>query len=376
MQGRYRPRWIWHDREMQGGEVDQTPGEGRPAPSASSSPSSLSTGSFSSTPTPPPPPQPAKSFSNSPPVLPSRSDEQPTAITTTGVQPEDGASTWYRSDQARYKSVHRRANPWYRRLGRGIVALTFISALGAGLYFGARLIQDYLERDKLPSPGAEVPEIRRTSFQVRSSTPAPDVDGTLTIDATSRAFEFVGRNGGPQTGIHVVSPDGSTSCVRGSQGGWALMTEAGTAGIDPQDLLLVVRYISNDKNSDAILTNRLRRGYVDLTEQAIEGTGLNQRTRYELELDTLEFSVDYPLQWQDFQSGAIPGVQKTSALPVIIWLDADQVLVRVRDEQTNWSWERLTYSGESFTPIDPASTLLEDTTGAAVAASDTTAEQP
>lgn len=240
--------------------------------------------------------------------------------------------------------------------------LTVVGALGTGLYFGARQLQDYLDRDRLPGPGVEVPEIRTTTFQVRSSEPAPEVDGTLTIDAESRAFGFVGRIGGPHSGIEVVSPNGSTTYIRASQGEWALMTGSLGDSLDRQDLLLVVRYLSNDKNSDAILTNRLRRGYVDLVEQATEGLGDDRLTRYELELDTLRFGSDYPLQWQHFQNDAIPGAQKVNNLGVIIWLDADEVLVRVRDEQTNWSWERLSYSDRPFTPIDPASTLLEETT--------------
>jgi hypothetical protein len=282
-------------------------------------------------------------------------------MTAAGTQPTPGADTWYRSDHARTKSVRRRANPWYRRLGRGVVALTVLAALGFGLYLGAREVQDYVERDRLPSAGVEVPPIRATSFQVRSSSPAPEVDGTLTIDTASRAFEFVGRNGGPQAGIQAVSTGSSTVYIRVSDGDWRLPEPT-----DPLagDLNEVVRYLSDDDTSDAILTNRLRRGYVDLSEQATEGLGDNELTRYELEIDTEGFSTQYPLQWQEFQDRAIPGVSKTRTLPVIIWLDTDSVLVRVRDEQTNWSWERLTYADTPFSPDDPAAALLEATTEA------------
>jgi hypothetical protein len=257
--------------------------------------------------------------------------------------------------------VRRRANPWYRRLGRGLVAVTLLGALGFGLYLGAREVQDYVERDRLPSAGAEVPTIRATSFQVRSSSPAPEVDGTLTVDTTTRSFEFVGRNGGPQTGVQAVSTGGSTVYIRASDGDWRLAEPADAL---VGDLNTVVRYLSDDDTSDAILTNRLRRGYVDLREQASEGLGDNELTRYELEIDTEGFAGDYPLQWQELQAKAIPGVSKTRMLPVIIWLDTDSVLVRVRDEQTNWSWERLTYSDTPFSPDDPAAALLEATTEA------------
>lgn len=267
-------------------------------------------------------------------------------------------ATWYRSDQARNKSVRRRANPWYRRLGRSAVALGVLCVIGAGLYFGARAIQDYLDRDRLPAPGAEVPEIRETSFQIRSSSPAPEIDGILTLDATTGAFHFVGRSGGPQSGIEVVSPDGSTVYISDSSGGWNL---TGTDEPVTTSIREAVGFLRNDKNADAILTNRLRRGYVELTAQTTEGEGDNELTKYEMELDTLGFSTDYPLQWGEFQDGAIPGVQANRTLPVVIWIDQDGVLVRVRDDQTNWSWERLTYSSLPFLPPSVAPSSADTT---------------
>ena len=331
---------------MQGGELTNTPATGLPAPdggtvvdSAVAAPSSTARATAS-------------------PSLPQGAPAEPQTAETTSTQPTPGADTWYRSDHERTKSVRRRANPWYRRLGRGLVALSLLGVLSIGLYLGAREIQDYLERDRLPSAGAEVPEIRATSFQVRSSSPAPNVDGTMTIDTASQAFEFVGRNGGPQSSVQAVGAGTSSVYIRVSDGEWQL---AGSGDVLASDLTTVVRYLSNDDTADAILTNRLRRGYVDLVEQATEGLGDNELTRYELELDTEGFDTQFPLQWREFQGGAIPGVRKTSTLPVIIWLDTDKVLVRVRDEQTNWSWERLTYAETSFEPYDPSAELLEAT---------------
>jgi hypothetical protein len=37
-----------------------------------------------------------------------------------------------------------------------------------------------------------------------------------------------------------------------------------------------------------------------------------------------------------------------------MWTDDDHVVVRLRDDQTHWAWERLTYTDERFVPIDPA----------------------
>lgn len=241
------------------------------------------------------------------------------------------------------------------------MAATALAALAVGLYFGARLLQDWIDRDRLPGAGAEVPEIRETSFLVRSGSPAPVIDGTLTIDAASGAFEFEGRNGGPQSGVGVVSVDGATTYIRTLDGQWALLTDD-ASGIR-RDVLDVVRYLRDDDTADAILTNRLRRGYVDLVERETEGTGAEELTRYELELNTRGFGNDYPLQWQEFRDEAIPGASEERALPVVIWLDTEDVLVRVRDERTNWSWERLSYSNVPFTPTDPTSPLLGATGG-------------
>ena len=52
--------------------------------------------------------------------------------------PVVGASTWYRTDQQRYKSVYRRANPWYRRLARAVFGSAMIAVLAGFLYFGAQ----------------------------------------------------------------------------------------------------------------------------------------------------------------------------------------------------------------------------------------------
>ncbi len=293
------------------------------------------------------------------PLLPAAPAKPPPAMTERGNRPSPGAATWYRSDEQRNKSVRRRANPWYRRLARGIVGLTFLAAGAVGLYFGARLVQDWLDRDRLPAAGPEVPAIGATSFQVSSVAPAPAVDGTLTIDTGSLAFEFVGRAGGPQAGLQVVSPNGTTVFVRQGGGAWEQAESAGQAVVaQVNDLQRTVDNLADHETADTILTNALRRGYVELRQQIGEGVGDDELTRYEIEIDTQAFSVDYPLQWQDFQLNAIPGAPATNDFPAAIWVDTDDVVVRVRagaDGGDFWSWQRLTYSTQPFTPVDPSS---------------------
>lgn len=341
---------------MQGGDDTETPPSGLPAPDLDQLLAEVGAAPDAPPPAAPDPSSAASSAGSTRavgPQLPHSEARTPEPIVTAGTQPVRGAATWYRTDQERNKSVQRRANPWYRRLARGVVGLTFLAAAAAGLYLGARELQDWLDRDRLPAAGPEIPTIRATSFQIRSTSPAPVVDGTLTLDTVTGAFEFVGRVGGPQAGLQVVRPEGAATFVRQGSGPWQ------TADIDrvASQVLVTVDYLIDDDTADAILTNRLRRGYAELRRQEDEGVGDERLTRYEMEIDTLDFSEDFPLQWNDFRRAAVPGVSQAPALPATIWLDDEDVLVRVRigvPDSPFWSWQRLAYSDQPFTPVDPS----------------------
>jgi hypothetical protein len=326
---------------MDGAPTDETPPTGTPV-------SDTGPGAASGRPRAPIFPDPAPPSQPAVPVLP---QSQSTEAPPMGGAPKRTSSAWYRSDDKRYQSVHRRANPWYRRLGRGVIRLALLAVLAVGLYYGARAGQDWLDRDKLPAPGADVPTIRSTSIQIRSSTPAPELDGTLTFDTSTRAYEFVGRVGGPQDGLQMVKPDGSTVFIRAGGDGWRPAT-SGDAPV--ASLSRAIDYLIDDDTSDAILTNRLRRGFVELRSETTEGVDPNRQTRYELTLDTLDFAAEFPLQWESFRDQAIPGVPESADVRVDIWLDSEHVLVRVDAETANWAWQRLTYSDQPFTPNDPS----------------------
>ncbi len=283
------------------------------------------------------------------PTLPD-SAPKPAAPMVSHAAPSGASTTWYRSDQARYRSVHRRANPWWRRLARGIIAAGFIGVAGLGLYFGARELQDYLERDRLPSPGVELATYRATSFQIRSTAPAPVLDGTLALDTASRAFEFVGRGNGAQAGLQVVSVDGSTMYVRQGAATWHVGTAA-----DPiiSELGRAMPYLLRVDTTDDVLPKRLRQGYVDLIDRASVGIDESELTRYEMAFNTSGFSNDHPFQWQSFQAEVIPGIVIDPSVPVTMWTDQDSMVVRFQDEKTGWRWQRLTYADIPF-ELSPA----------------------
>jgi hypothetical protein len=316
-----------------------------------------------SAPPPPPPIDPTRQQRRSvEPLLPDvPAQPSPSTITVptrvTNAPPTRGLH--FRSDDERNRSVYRRANPWYRQLARGIVALTLLGGLGAAVFFGVQATQDWFDRARLPAPGAETATFRTTSFQIRSNAPAPELEGTLTIDAQTRAFEFVGGPVGVQAGRRIVSADGGAAYSQAPSGRWSLLADA-----DPlnRDIRRAVAYLSDDRSADAILTNRLRRGYIDLVAEVDEGDGAGALVRYDMRLNTRAFAMDFPLQWQDFQATAIPGVGESSALAVSIRLDTENVLVAVTDDQTGWRWQRLDYFDRGASIVNPAQSLLDATT--------------
>jgi len=231
--------------------------------------------------------------------------------------------------------------------------LVLLVGLAGLLYLGAQQVQDYVSRDKLPKPGQDAPPFASTSFLVTSSSPAPELVGTITFDTASHAFEFVGGGGdnAPQSGLEIVSPDGSRVYMREEGGGWR---EADEDDEDVKAIMRAVPYLLGVADADDILENRMRKGYIDLIDEATEGVDPDARERYEMEIDTNDYGADNPLQWQDFQERVIPGVAETDAVPVTMWIDDDHVVVRLSDDQSHWAWERLTYTDQRFVPIDPA----------------------
>ena len=262
-----------------------------------------------------------------------------------------GGDVVYRTDRDRNRSVHRLANPWYRRLARIVIGMAFLAAAALAVYAGAQFVRDLLDQDELPEEEAEVPAMRTTTIEIRSTAPAPVLDGTLTLDTVTGSFEFVGRGSGSQAGVQVVSPDGTTTYVRRDAGAWQ---PAGAGDQLAADVLVAVDYLSDDSSADAILTQELRSDYVDLIERTEIGEGDDQVVRYELRIDTTAFQQNSPFEYQSFEEEAIPGVTAVRGLLVTITVDGDNVLVQVDDTGTNWSWQRLSYSDDAFVPINPS----------------------
>ncbi len=314
----------------------------------------------------PPTPMPSTPSAEPPPTADTDEPQLSAGTPTTGPAaatmtesisaPSARSGSAYRSTEERNRSVYRRANPWYRRLARGTIAAVLIAALAGGVYLGALALQDYLDRDQLPSVGPDIPTIRETSFLIESSAAGVELDGTLSVDIETGAFEFVGAAGGPNAADRLTSPDGTVAYAPGTGSTW--IEQPPTTPV-VMSVRRAIELLSDDNTADAILTNEIRRGYVDLVRQIEEGTDDNTRTRYDVTLDLTSFAESFPLQWQSFRTDAIPGVRESRRHPLSIWLDDEEVLVQVDDEAAGWNWQRLTYSGAAFEPFAPAPNQIE-----------------
>ena len=203
---------------------------------------------------------------------------------------------------------------------------------------------------------------------ITSGTGQVPLEGTLTFDTNSGSYEFVGLAGSPNATDNLTSPDGDEVFAQNADGFWEPVDSS-----EPvvQSIDSAIAYLSDDSTADAILTNRLRRGYIDLINQVDEGDDDDEdrRTRYELSLDLAAFAEAFPLQWRDYRETAIPGSDDVNNHVVTLWLDDEEVLVGVDDASSGWSWQRLTYSSSPFeATMPPADEIVDPTRSAQIIA--------
>lgn len=276
----------------------------------------------------------------------------PPAAPVTDCSQMDEISTnlKYRSDETRERSVYRRANPWWRQVARFLTFVTMVSAVGGGLYVGARKVDNVVAPDQLPSIGVRVDRFRTTSFLIRASTSSFGIDGTLTLDITTGAFEFTGQIAPDPTEIKVVSVDASTVFVKRTDGIWRV-----AANDDPavSQVTGAMRYVAGVITSDDLVPRPWRQDYVALVDSVSEASD-ETLTRYDMLFDTAAFSTNEPTIWTAYRMEVIPDFVIADSVAVSMWIDANDVLVHLRDDTTGWEWQRLSYDTKQFVPFDPS----------------------
>ncbi|MFZ9042744.1 MAG: hypothetical protein ACO225_13810 [Ilumatobacteraceae bacterium] len=280
-------------------------------------------------------------------------------MTDGGDHPSAGDPRAARSNEERIKRIKRKADPWHRRVARWAILIGVVGAVVAGVVVGVRAVIDAQNRIDLPVAGPATAVIRSTTVDltlvrtVGATVATTAVDGTVTVDPTSRAFEFVGRAGGPQDGVEVAGRLGIVSLVRSSETGtaWQPAPTGGPVATTVSEVVDAVHAVADALTVDEILTSEVRQRYVTLVAaENVEDDPIGPITAYELTIDTARLADEFPLRWQVFTTRAIPGAGEVSPLPVTVEITDEQVLTAVDAPDIGWSWRRLAWSADPFVP--------------------------
>ena len=143
--------------------------------------------------------------------------------------------------------------------------------------------------------------------------------------------------------------------VRQDNGSWH---EAADGDDNVAAIMQSMPYLLGVNDADDVLENKLRKHFVDLIDETTEGVAPDAHERYEMAIDTRNYSSDYPLQWQNFEDAVIPGAVQVTPCRSRCGSTTPRRRRPPSTSETHWAWERLAYSNERFTPIDPGSVAV------------------
>ena len=278
------------------------------------------------------------------PRLPAR---EPGAAPSTEAPRSAGPRT-YRPESEREALVHRRANPWWRRILRLVVLAVILGGLLTGGYFAVDALADYLDRDKLPAPGVDSAEVRSATYHVWSGPDVGGLVGDITVDHGSTTFRFQGAAEADLAGIEIVGDPAGHLALRRDGGTW----ELGWADARAERLVSLVTYLGV-VDTDDVLTTTWRDGYVsiDNREKGVPIAGVDETTMYSIVFDAARYAADHPFQWNEWVATVLPLPAAVDDTFVTVWVDGDGVIRGFDNAAAELRWERVTYSADTV-PIE------------------------
>ncbi len=254
----------------------------------------------------------------------------------------------YRPEAERQALVHRRANPWWRRILRMLVLLVILGGLLVAGYFAVDALADYLGRDRLPAPGVDSAEVQSASYHVVSGPEVGGLVGDITVDHGSGTFRFLGAADTDLAGIEIVGDAGGRLALRRDAGPWEL------GWSDPREpqLKSLVMYLSV-VDTDDVLTTTWRDGYVSIDdrERDVPVAGVDETTMYAMRFDAGRYSTDHPFQWNEWVATVVPLPSALDDTLLTVWVDGDGVIRAFDSPAAALRWDRVTYSGDTV-PIE------------------------
>ena len=244
--------------------------------------------------------------------------------------------------------MHRRANPWWRRILRMVVLLVILGGLLTAGYFAVDALADYLGRDKLPAPGVDSAEVQSGSYRVRSGPEVGGLVGDITVDHGSGTFRFQGAADTDLAGIEIVGDAAGRLAVRRDGGPWEL------GWSDPREPQLVASRRTST-SSTPTTSSRRRGATVTCRSTTARRTFRSQestRRRCTMMLfDAARYSTDHPFQWNEWVATVLPLPTALDDTLLTVWVDGDGVIRGFDSPAAALRWERVTYSADTV-PIE------------------------
>ena len=242
--------------------------------------------------------------------------------------PRSAGPRSYRPEAEREALLHRRANPWWRRILRMFVLLVILGGLLIAGYFAVDALVDYLGRDQLPAPGVDSAEVQSASYHVWSGPEVGGLVGDITVDHGSGTFRFQGAADTDLAGIEIVGDAAGRLAVRRDGGPW----ELGWSDPRQPQLVSLATYL-DVVDTDDVLTTTWRDGYVSIDDQR-EGRsdrrGVDETTMYTMMFDAARYSTDHPFQWNEWVATVLPLPSAIDDTLLTVWVDERRRDPRVR----------------------------------------------
>ena len=269
--------------------------------------------------------------------------------------PDDGSAAFarrapatraYRPEAERETLVHRRADPWWRRILRFVVVSALLAGVLIGGYFVVNAVADYLDRDRLPAPGVDSADVLSATYHVEYGPAVGGLVGGITVDHGSDTYRFTGAADTDLAGLEIVGDAAGRLALRHGDGPW----EAGWADPRAEQLVALARYL-DVVDTDDVLTTTWRDGYVSIDDREtdVPAAGVDETTMYAILFDAARYATDHPFQWNEWVATVLPLPAAVDDTLVTMWVDDDGVIRSFDNADAQFHWDRVTYSGDAVT---------------------------
>ena len=152
---------------------------------------------------------------------------------------------------------------------------SILGGLLTGGYFAVDALADYLDRDRLPSPGVDSAEVRSATYHVQSGPRCRWAVGDITVDHGNGTYRFQGAADTDLAGVEIVGDAAGRLALR--RDGRHRGSSAGRTRV-PSDSSPSSMYL-DVVDTDDVLTTTWRDGYVSIDDREKRRSRPQESTR-------------------------------------------------------------------------------------------------